>query len=472
MACAIYFSLSIIALHLDLSNTFLGGKVMSNARVVSLAALLMLCLLSVGHTATIRVPADQPTIQAGVDASTNGDTVQVADGTYTGLGNRDIDFKGKKIRVVSENGADYTTIDCQAALLDPHRGFIFHTQEDSLSVLDGFTIRNGIALTATYYDHPIHGTVVAALGGGILCQDTSSPLIANCVIVDNEAWMADSTLQSGGGIQAIFYSAPRIVNCSLSNNSSQWGGAIDVDAYSSMTLIDCKIVSNTASHPVQAAGGAIAVWDGSSIIMIDCAVRANTASSTEKEPQGGGLVVYRSDSAVLTGCTFVSNEVTSETSNAYGGGLLLHESSLRLVNCSLSNNYSTFGAGALLGSRSSLSVDSCYFSENTADGPAGCIYFGDSVATLTVNNSIFVDNNANRGATIATNGADSVLVTGCTISGNHADSLGSGLYFFKNYIRPRVDRCILSYNTGSEVLPPGRPQRRLETAWIQALARL
>jgi hypothetical protein len=103
----------------------------------------MLVAVSTSPAATIRVPADQPTIQAGIDAAAEGDTVLVADGTYTGDGNRDIDFTGKAIVVKSENGPENCVIDCQGSVDDPHRGFIFQNGEVHTSILQGFTITNG-----------------------------------------------------------------------------------------------------------------------------------------------------------------------------------------------------------------------------------------------------------------------------------------------------------------------------------------
>ena len=81
------------------------------------------------------------TIQAAVDWTVNGDTVVVRDGTYTGGGNRDIDFRGKAITVCSENGPATCIIDCEQL----GRAFYFHTGETSSAVVSGFTIRNGSA---------------------------------------------------------------------------------------------------------------------------------------------------------------------------------------------------------------------------------------------------------------------------------------------------------------------------------------
>src|SRR5262245_63022237 len=83
----------------------------------------------------IKVPADQPTIQAAIAAATNGDTVQVAAGTYV----ENLSFLGKAIRVNSEQGPEVTIIDGNGAA----PVVTFASAETRQSVLSGFTIRNG-----------------------------------------------------------------------------------------------------------------------------------------------------------------------------------------------------------------------------------------------------------------------------------------------------------------------------------------
>jgi hypothetical protein len=94
-------------------------------------SLLTLVFLSVtASAAVIRVPEDQPTIQAGINAAGTGDTVLVADGVYMGEGNRDLDFGGREIVVMSENGPENCIINCQSE----GRGIYFHSGETSHAV--------------------------------------------------------------------------------------------------------------------------------------------------------------------------------------------------------------------------------------------------------------------------------------------------------------------------------------------------
>ena len=103
---------------------------------------------------TLNVPADYATIQAAIDASVDGDVVLVADGEFTGPGNRDLDLLGKAIIVRSVSGAESCIINVMADKNDPHRAFHFHTGEGADSIVQGFTITNG------FMDR----------GGAILCE--------------------------------------------------------------------------------------------------------------------------------------------------------------------------------------------------------------------------------------------------------------------------------------------------------------
>ena len=127
---------------------------------IVLATCLMLLVVFSAQAAMIRVPGDYPTIQAGIDAAADGDTVLVADGIYTGAGNKNLDFKGKAITVSAENGAESTIIDCEGA----GRGFYFHSRETSESVVSGFTIKNGSPGSGFIGENPIQIALSAETG--------------------------------------------------------------------------------------------------------------------------------------------------------------------------------------------------------------------------------------------------------------------------------------------------------------------
>lgn len=209
--------------------------------LVSVAVWLAVTGLFDGVPATvIHVPLQCPTIQAGIDAAFDGDTVLVADGTYTGEGNRDLDFDGKAIVVMSEEGPEETTIDCQGSLVHPHRGFYFHSGESLNSVVLGLTIRNGCSYAVSWDRY----------GGAIYCSG-ASPTIANCLIVEN-------TANLGGGISCA-HSSPRIAGCTFSGNHADLGGGIECRGTSSTVVVNCILWGDVSSEIYVVEGCSITV---------------------------------------------------------------------------------------------------------------------------------------------------------------------------------------------------------------------
>jgi hypothetical protein len=100
----------------------------------------------------IHVPSEQPSIQAGINTASNGDTVEVSPGTYF----ENINFKGKLITVTSTAGPKVTTINGRGA----NAVVIFSSGETTAAVLSGFTVTNGSA----------SGEIVAVEGGDYPCE--------------------------------------------------------------------------------------------------------------------------------------------------------------------------------------------------------------------------------------------------------------------------------------------------------------
>jgi hypothetical protein len=232
------------------------GSMMSRTnvtiRVVVFAVWLMAAGIAEGRVITVDDdgPADFDNIQAAINDASNGDIVEVRPGTYTGGGNRDMDFAGKAITVRSQSGPAGCTIDCQGL----GRGFYFHSSEGQDSVLEGLTIING------YGDN---------FGGAILC-DPGRPTISNCVFAENHAdWK--------GGAICVFASGPLIVNCVFTGNSAQWGGGLEIGGvYGSEgpISINCTFVGNSATNTQ--GGGGVSSSSSGVVTLSNCILWGNT----------------------------------------------------------------------------------------------------------------------------------------------------------------------------------------------------
>jgi len=334
---------------------------------------------------TLHVPTEYPTIQAAIDAATEGDLVLIADGTYTGLGNRGLDFKGKPITVRSENGPENCVIDCE----NSGRGFYFHNGESETSAIIGLTIRNA---NSQY-------TPDSSYGGGIYCYE-SSPLIRDCVITRNTAE------HSGGGI-ACRSASPFIINCTITQNTFispfglHGGGGVACDAADPI-ISGCRILENVGSD-----GGGVWLINGASPTIKDCVIGGNSAGT------GGGVGGYGNP-------TIISCIIAGNVANEVGGGIAVGSSSqASILNCLLSQNSASARGGGLGVLGGTVTVTNCTFTDNFSKvgGAVQCYY--DSHVVLA--NCILWNDTASYGSELSAwgSGSSSTILTvqNCDITG-------------------------------------------------------
>jgi|GEM_PF-4054534 len=334
--------------------------------------------------AILPVPADFATIQAAVDAAAPGDEVVIAPGIYTGDGNRDIDFHGKRITVRSADPADpaivaATVIDCNGTHDEYHRGLIFQSGESDTATVDGIHIVNGRATT----------------GGAILCRNASSPTIRRCIFSLNGAHSGNGTpVGCGGAIAALDESSPCVDSCLFDTNVAwRYGGAVyfgppsTSGAVSAATVTNCRFVGNITgstswltawpqrpqqpygegpNEALAGYGGGLYIGRGpypvggpvppfrDSVEVSDCLFRDNGAQTT------GGLYVV-AGSAVVTRCSVVEN--TAGTN----GGCHISGSPAEVSHCLIRGNSATADVGGMR-CAGSATISSCDILANGAGG--------------------------------------------------------------------------------------------------------
>ena len=281
-------------------------------------------------------------IQEAIDIAEFEGTVIILSGTYTGEGNRDIDFKGKTITVRSTDPNDpsvvaETVIDCNGSEADPHRGFVFNNYETHQSIVAGLTITGG-------YNES---------GGAIFYGQCTAPTIINCIFKENQAYC-------GGSIYT-FNANPKLINCEFNNNSAAAaGGAL----YSYVDFIECNS------------------------ILEDCLFQGNTTTYNGGAIYNSGMV-----NALFTNCIFTEN-----TSSGGGGAIRnTYSANTTFTNCIFSKNQAQTYGGCIRGSNDSkITITNCTFSANSASSGSSLACTADDQngqvpSTVQIINSIIRD---------------------------------------------------------------------------------
>ena len=421
-----------------------GRKNMRSTIRNSSAALLVLAFTLSVHPAfgtTIFVPAQQPTIQAAIDAAVDGDLVSVVPGTYF----ESIDFLGKAIKVFGQAGAAMTVIDGNQS------GSVvsFAGGETEASVIDGFTICNGTGMSiGSGYDSR------GGRGGGIYCH-ASSPIIRNCTISEN------SVIEFGGGIYC-YSSSPTIADCTIEGNLvsghvSKYGGGIYCDS-SSPVIANCTITGNR----VESTGGMI--YGGGAYFRYSTPIIANCTISKNNGERGGGINCYYSDALIESstisqntgdiGAIFIDHSSPTIRDcmiigNNDTGIYCCSETAPVISNCTIADNNASDDGGAIVcGSSSSPTITNCTITENISGWRGGGLFCANG-ATPTLINCMINENHAEEGGAIYGRDGVSPIIVNCVVAGNIATDSGGGIKLWDNS-SGTITNCTIIGNSAPE----------------------
>ena len=289
-------------------------------------------------------------IQTALDACSDNDIVLVGPGTYY---ENVVWPNTQRIHLVSELGSDTTIIDGG----NLGRVLLINTGVDSNTVIRGFTFRNGFADN----EH----------GGGIYCDNNSSPIIVDNIITNNYAGLY------GGGI-ACRYSSPTMIDNTICHNIAVYIGG-GILCYRSDALISGNVISD--NQATNYYGGGIASLEASPQIF------SNTVQSNVAYYDGGGIDCSNSG-AIIMGDTIIDNIAT----NGKGGGISFYEDSGTTVShCIISGNRTQYGGGISC-QESAPTINYNHLENNTATERGGgifsCIYSSPIIEYCTIANNI------------------------------------------------------------------------------------
>jgi len=346
----------------------------------------------------INVPADQPTIQAGINIAVDGDTVLVQPNTYY----ENIDYVGKNITVASLFLTTQDTTYISQTIIDGNQNgsvIVFANNEDSTTVLSGFSLING---SGTFTNQSPGGFDYYS-GGGIYCLE-ASPQINNLKI-------SNCTSNNFGGAIMLKSSNSNLHNLYLYSNDSYRGGGICYYLDCNSISTNCTIINNSADK-----GGGICVFGENGNLLFDeiCII------DNQAEITGGGMYLMGSN------CTIINLDIRGNISDGRGGGISTMDTNTSISNTTISNN-TAFLAGGIHLLNSTFTIENSTLSFNKATDNGGAILC-TSGNDLTLNSTIISSNTSFNGGAIYNHDNSTTILNNVSIRNNNATKFGGGIY--------------------------------------------
>ena len=236
---------------------------------------------------------------------------------------------------------------------------IFHVMPNHNVTIDGLTISGGQPNLGSY--------------GGAVLNDHASLTISNCSLTTNSSTYGGAISSDGSGSNA----ALTVLNSNIISNFVYFagGGIYNIGATATVSLINSTVTNNTAAYSdtgfARGDGGGI-FNSGGTLTITNSSVSNNHAGVTDPFPAGIGGGIYSSGPLIITNSTISGNQSYLSGGGIAGDGVIMNSTvsgnqangqhdgqplgrgggisgSVTLINSTLSGNYGILSGGGIDG---------------------------------------------------------------------------------------------------------------------------
>jgi len=300
---------------------------------VSLCVLLLTVLAVASASAdVINVPGDFDEIHDAVQAAAAGDVVEVAADTYYDCTHETEGPGTAPACVIMKSGVTLRGAGSGATIIDAQglgRGIFVENVADcrieNLQVRNAFAAAYGAGILLRHVGRDVviaDVLVTLCTDGGVICYNEASPTLIRVDCVANEA-------KQGGGLAIEENSSPWVIDCTIDANQAPSGAGVFIRTGSDAYLSGCTITNNVINAD-WGQGGGLFIGD-SAPTLVRCDISGNSTRGN-----GGGVAYQLGAGGTMSGCTITGN--TLEHDYIYGGGVAVDSSDPLIEGCIIADN--------------------------------------------------------------------------------------------------------------------------------------